>query len=656
MVVGSVKMTAVALTFLFVALALAQHERELNAHLSGEAHSTKSMGITNDNVVFDWENVVERKATPADIRLPPGFELSVWNKHTPIGRSMAVVDNEDAVIVYVSTLGIFSARPSFADLTQNPDGSPVIREVYAILAQDKKAGETKIRDTTKTMVAWKAPEGRVADFPNGIAVDKKGVLYIAEVERIWKCEGINAAVVAGTDLPYAGCVVIKEKMSPELHHGWRYIAFDPVDDNLYIQVGAPCNLCENTPPFSNKAPGSAPYNEQKPAYYATIGHFKRGADGELDMSTMHIDGTGVRNSLGFDWTSDGALAGEGPTPYFTNNGPDDAGDPGPVDGSNPWIVGEDSFNRLITGKDYGYPYCHIMGDGPDALRKTAVPMTERKLEDSAERKLLEHFGPEAEQVHPTKDGYSWYDDMVYGAGNASWPGPTCKNPAPLDLQGPTQPMGPHMATLGMRFYKGTQFPAPWQGGKVAIIAQHGSWNRGTHPGGGYRKIGFRVVYVALDEKGNSKKYGVFACGWLNDGHTYGRPVDVVNLPDGSVLISDDTADQIYRVQYTGAGATELEDAPDCDKELYGAGTAPPTEAPAPSPADEAAAPSPADEAAASPAGASPAASPGAAPAAGPADAAPAPAPAEDDKQASAAQSSQSIGFFFALLALMKSIF
>ena len=43
------------------------------------------------------------------------------------------------------------------------------------------------------------------------------------------------------------------------------------------------------------------------------GHFKRGADGELDMSTMHIDGTGVRNSLGFDWTSDGALAGEGPT-------------------------------------------------------------------------------------------------------------------------------------------------------------------------------------------------------------------------------------------------------------------------------------------------------------------------------------------------------
>merc|ERR1719473_571069 len=110
----------------------------------------------------------------------------------------------------------------------------------------------------------------------------------------------------------------------------------------------------------------------------------------------------------------------------------------------------------------------------------------------------------------------------------------------------------------MRFYKGTAFPTPWQSGRVALIAEHGSWNRGTGPNAGFRKIGYRVAAVELDANGDAVKHGVFMCGFLEKGVTIGRPVDVQELPDGSVLISDDTADQIYRVKYTGSGASDTE--------------------------------------------------------------------------------------------------
>jgi glucose/arabinose dehydrogenase len=106
---------------------------------------------------------------------------------------------------------------------------------------------------------------------------------------------------------------------------------------------------------------------------------------------------------------------------------------------------------------------------------------------------------------------------------------------------PMAKLGAHVAALGMRFYAGKQFPNDYRGS--IFIAEHGSWNRS-------RKVGYRVVRVVLDAKGNVTRQEVFAQGWLgSDESVWGRPVDLLTLPDGSLLISDDYAGAIYRITY-----------------------------------------------------------------------------------------------------------
>ncbi len=108
-----------------------------------------------------------------------------------------------------------------------------------------------------------------------------------------------------------------------------------------------------------------------------------------------------------------------------------------------------------------------------------------------------------------------------------------------DYVPPVQELGPHVAALGMKFYTGRQFPSKYRG--RVFIAEHGSWNR-TPP------IGYRVTTVTLD--GNrAEKYEVFAEGWLQGTKAWGRPVDIVMLPDGSLLVSDDRGGVIYRISY-----------------------------------------------------------------------------------------------------------
>jgi glucose/arabinose dehydrogenase len=102
-------------------------------------------------------------------------------------------------------------------------------------------------------------------------------------------------------------------------------------------------------------------------------------------------------------------------------------------------------------------------------------------------------------------------------------------------------MGPHTAPLGMRFYTGNMFPARYR--HAIFIAQHGSWNRST-------PIGYRLV-VAFPQPDGTATTEVFAEGWLKGGKAWGRPVDVLVAPDGSLLVSDDAADMIHRIAYTG---------------------------------------------------------------------------------------------------------
>jgi glucose/arabinose dehydrogenase len=115
-----------------------------------------------------------------------------------------------------------------------------------------------------------------------------------------------------------------------------------------------------------------------------------------------------------------------------------------------------------------------------------------------------------------------------------------------DFTPPAQELGPHVAALGMQFYSGSMFPPEYR--DRIFIAEHGSWNR-TSP------IGYRITMVEL-EGTDAVSYSVFAEGWLEGAKAWGRPVDLLQMNDGSLLVSDDHADVIYRISYFGRPAQE----------------------------------------------------------------------------------------------------
>jgi glucose/arabinose dehydrogenase len=109
-----------------------------------------------------------------------------------------------------------------------------------------------------------------------------------------------------------------------------------------------------------------------------------------------------------------------------------------------------------------------------------------------------------------------------------------------EFEGPAQKLGPHVAPLGMLFYTGDMFPAEYR--NQVLIAEHGSWNRS-------QKIGYRVSLVRMED-GSPAGYEVFADGWLDNEQVSGRPVDLLQLEDGSLLVSDDQNGVIYRIAYS----------------------------------------------------------------------------------------------------------
>ncbi len=110
-----------------------------------------------------------------------------------------------------------------------------------------------------------------------------------------------------------------------------------------------------------------------------------------------------------------------------------------------------------------------------------------------------------------------------------------------DFTTPVWKFGAHVAPLGMNFYEGKMFPKSYD--NDIFVAQHGSWNRSI-------KSGYVVMVLDhTDNRVNNAK--VFASGWLNKAtqKSWGRPVDIITMPDGSLLVSDDYADVVYRISY-----------------------------------------------------------------------------------------------------------
>lgn len=105
---------------------------------------------------------------------------------------------------------------------------------------------------------------------------------------------------------------------------------------------------------------------------------------------------------------------------------------------------------------------------------------------------------------------------------------------------PAIELAAHVTPLGMRFYTGNMFPSEYR--NRLIIAEHGPWNVRT-------KTGYQLEWVYIENNQVTKKE-VFADGWLENGNAWGRPVDVLVMPDGALLVSDDQAGAIYRISYT----------------------------------------------------------------------------------------------------------
>jgi glucose/arabinose dehydrogenase len=380
-----------------------------------------------------------RTRNPADLplgslKLPPGFHIALYATGLRDARSLAL--GPDGVVFV---------------------GTREAGNVYAL-----------VPNAARTASARTITLAHGLQNPNGVAV-KDGALYVAERSRILRYDDIAKHL----DAPPKP-VVVRDDFPGKAHHGWKFIAFGP-DGQLYVPVGAPCNVCKEKDPI-----------------YASITRLSP------DGKTREVYAGGIRNTVGFDWH---------PTTkqlWFTDNGRDEMGDDVPDD---------ELDVAPKAGLDFGFPYCHA-GDVPDPK-----------------------FGKEK----------------------------PCSQLAPTAAK-----MGPHVAAVGMRFYTGAMFPAEYK--NDIIIAEHGSWNRSV-------PLGYRLARVKV-EGDKVVKNEIFVSGWLPESPTtedpkqpvklradetadvvdkvrgvkkpqaWGRPVDVLVMPDGALLVSDDEADVVYRITYS----------------------------------------------------------------------------------------------------------
>ena len=341
------------------------------------------------------------------LQVPAGFQVELWAHGNPGARMMTLGDKGTVF-----------------------QGTRAIGRVYAIYEKDGKRVSKVIADKLVQ--------------PNGVLFHK-GALYVVAINKVLRYDNIEANL---ENIPTPVDMTDDFKLPPEVHHNWKFVAVGP-DGKVYMQVGAPCNVCE----------------------------LNSGIHGQIrrynfDGTGMEIVARGVRNTVGFDFhPRTGEL-------WFTDNGRDWAGEEG----------FEEELNRLPANKigaHFGFPYCH--GNGQ--------------------------------------------------------PDPDIKVPNPCaNVELPVVTLGAHAAALGMRFYTGKMFPPDYQG--AVIIARRGSWNRTV-------KNGYDVVRVNASAEGKNPQVTPFVTGFLDKEKNafWGRPVDVMQMPDGSMLVADEQNGAIYRVSH-----------------------------------------------------------------------------------------------------------
>ncbi|KAK9794915.1 hypothetical protein WJX73_005685 [Symbiochloris irregularis] len=344
-------------------------------------------------------------------------------------------------------------------------------DVYAIVDREG-SGKVEVQTFIKN---FKRPSG---------VVWRNNSLWIAEPGQITRFDGVDEYALNGT--VFAGPRTVISTAFPwnQTIHQDHHLAFGP-DGWLYLPQGAESNTGPCAPVSSVLT--HCTLNRMRP-----------------DGSDLQAYGTGIRNTVGWDWHPDNGDLWVGMNER-QELFPDQDDHP------------DDTLLYLPRQSLYfGFPFCHWVGEGSEYDRDVGPPNT--TIADDV------NVPPGARNVNDTA-GFRRY----------------CTNTSVVTP--PVQALGPHAAPLGMKFYTGEMFPSKYN--RTIFMTQHGSGNRKV-------ALGYRIVTIAVDPDGEVLSYDTFAQGWLRDPIRrafWGRPNDVLQLRDGSLLVSDDYAAAVYRITY-----------------------------------------------------------------------------------------------------------
>lgn len=360
-----------------------------------------------------------------NLNLPAGFEINIFAKLEAAPRMLA----------FDKVGNLFATLANSNQVIMLPDANKDGLAEAAVLISD---GLNK-------------PHGLAFVGDDLLVANQDGVIKLTKIENKW-----SAPKPFIRNLPYG-------------HHTVKTIKLGP-DNHLYLNVGSSCNVCI----------------EDNPLRATILRYTVEGkAAGALETLGRHAPNptwaSGLRNSQGFAWhPKTGAM-------FATNNGSDMRSDKknGRVNDELP----PEHFNKVETGKNYGWPYCW----GDDKGGMTQDP----------------NFVGEAD---------------------------FCKTATPPEIT-----LISHSTPIGVTFLDKTNFPDEYK--NDAILALHGSWNR-------KELSGYKLVRVKFNDDTPLEVID-FATGWLNNSknEAWGRPVDVITGPDGALYVSDDRANYIYRISY-----------------------------------------------------------------------------------------------------------
>ena len=366
-------------------------------------------------IIYFFSYFINADTNINKLLIPDDFEISIYAENLDSPRQITETDNGFIIV------GSKNGKNIFALKDDDNDG---VSDKKILIAKDLKN-------------------------PTGVTFHN-GNLYFSEIDTVWIIKNIDKWLISLDQDKLPNKEIYMNNLPSETWHGFKYLGFGP-DDNLYIPVGVPCNICLEP--------------QKNDSRFAAIHKY---VDGELITVA-----DGVRNSVGFDWHPVTNKL------YFSDNGRDWLGDNSP----------SCELNVVETeGSFFGYPYKHAK-DIIDPEFGEFIPSVDREFID------------------------------------------------------PIAELGPHVAPLGITFYDKDKFPEKYK--NSLFIALHGSWNKYNG------KSGYKVIFVKLDSNGDYLYQEDFITGWLQNEKDWGRPVSPFIMSDGSMLISDDKYNAIYRVRFKG---------------------------------------------------------------------------------------------------------